>query len=75
MQWKAKYTKADYPEGATRLKRCFAWLPLYIDGTMIWLETYDTLQGYIYDKDELVIDGEKVVVITKYWKNKGKRCK
>jgi len=46
MRWKAKYTKAEYKPGTTRLKRVFAFIPTYINGEMVWLETYDVLQVY-----------------------------
>ena len=46
MKWKARYTHTDYATGTTRLKRAFAWLPVYIDGYYIWLADYETLQVY-----------------------------
>lgn len=46
MRWKAKYTEAHYTHGTSRLKRVFAWLPTYVDGTVVWLETYEILQMY-----------------------------
>lgn len=58
MKWQARYTKADYEPGTTRLKRVFAWLPTYISGTMVWLETYEILQGYIAQEYQVKIDGE-----------------
>ena len=56
MRWKAKYTKADYPQHATRMLRIFAFLPVYIEGDFIWLETYEVLQAYIITEVELEIN-------------------
>jgi len=46
LRWKSKYTRADFLNGTTRLKRVFAWLPTYINGTIVFLETYEILQSY-----------------------------
>lgn len=46
MRWKARYTRANHEHGVTRLKRVFALLPTYIDGTIVFLETYEILQSY-----------------------------
>ena len=46
MRWKARYTRANHEPGTTRLKRVFAWLPTYIDGTVVFLETYEILQSF-----------------------------
>lgn len=76
MRWKAKYTKADFKEGITRLERSFAWLPVYIGGEMIWLETYEILQVYQITKLEVTIDDEKTTFSIGSWNNLSKRtCK
>jgi hypothetical protein len=75
MIWKAKYTHVDYVNGTTRLKRCFAWLPKYIDGNIIWLETYDILQGYISNKYTVTVDDKNVDFIKFQWINLANRCK
>ena len=75
MQWKAKYTKADYLQGATRLKRCFAWLPVYISGNMIWFETYEILQMYNITQEKAIIDTKETIFALGAWKNLSKRCK
>lgn len=75
MQWKAKYTTADYSEGTTRLKRVFAWLPTYINGVKVWLETYEILQVYVIDKDTVLIEEKQTVFSNGFWKNLSKRCK
>lgn len=59
MRWRSKYTRADYAPNTTRLKRAFAWLPVYIDGQMVWLETYEILQAYEIKEIELLMDGEE----------------
>lgn len=56
MKWKAKYTEVHYPNGASRLKRIFAWSPVYIDGTMLWLETYEVLQMYVLNTHKVILD-------------------
>jgi hypothetical protein len=75
MHWKAKYTRADYKEGATRLKRCFAWLPVYISGDMVWLESYEVLQVYNVSQEKVIIDSKEKVFALGAWKNLSKRCK
>lgn len=59
MIWNAKYTKAQYANGTTRLKRVFAFKPTYIDGKIIWLETYEILQMYKLEKHLAVLDPSK----------------
>lgn len=75
MKWKAKFTRPNYEDGTVRLKRCFAWLPVYIDGFFVWLTNYDIMQVYVSEDNKAIIDGENSIVTSKYWKNKGKRCK
>lgn len=60
MKWKAKITRPEIKQGSTRLKRVFAWLPKYIDGSFIWLETYEILQMYIIATHNVIIDDETV---------------
>ena len=75
MIWKAKYTHVDYANGTTRLKRVFAWLPVYIDGNYIWLATYDVLQGYIAEKVTVKVDEKDIEFINYRWINLANRCK
>lgn len=73
MKWQARYTKADYEPGTTRLKRVFAWLPTYIGGIMVWLETYEVLQGYIAQDYPVKIDGEGTAFRVSRWVDLSKR--
>lgn len=76
MRWKAKYTTTDYKEGATRLKRAFAYMPLYITGEIVWLEMYDVLQVYTITKQKAIIDGQEQLFSIGKWINLSKRlCK
>lgn len=77
MIWKAKYTRADYANGTTRLKRVFAFLPTYIDGNIVWLSTYEVLQVYVISKVLAVLDPTKPNEATEFktssWINVSKR--
>lgn len=75
MQWKAKYTLTDYPQGATRLKRCFAWMPVYISGNIIWLEAYEVLQVYNISTEKANIEDKETTFALGAWKNLDKRCR
>lgn len=46
MLFKGRYTAETYQDGATRIKRKFAWLPVRINGDIIWLEKYEVFQLY-----------------------------
>ena len=59
MVWKAKYTRANYANGTTRLKRVFAFLPTYIDGNIIWLATFEVLQVYVIEVTLAMMDPAK----------------
>lgn len=49
MRWRA-YT---YPRhGDTRTVRYFAFLPIEIDGELIWLEWYYAIEEYVVDSYE-----------------------
>ena len=76
MHWKAKYTRVNYQDGATRLKRCFAWIPVYINGCIHWLESYEVLQVYNVFNKTVMIDEEPKKFIIGKWENLSKRlCK
>lgn len=47
MVWKAKTTRPVYAERTLRERRKFAWIPAYIDGDIVWLETYKILQMFV----------------------------
>lgn len=73
MKWKAKYTKVDYPNLATRVKRVFAWKPTYIAGLIVWLQYYEVLQVYEIKEFIVEIDGEKVYFSKSDWIDLSKR--
>lgn len=75
MRYKAKYTRADYAHGTTRLKRAFAWIPVYINGENIWLENYEILQAYLIKELSLKIEGKDKPVFfsSGKWVNVSKR--
>lgn len=50
------------------LTKSFAWLPVYIDGYMLWLAFYDTLKAYtvtITKTDLGVFENGKWVIVSK----------
>lgn len=75
MHWKAKYTRTDYADGATRLKRAFAWLPIYIEGDIIWLQGYEILQVYKLVEQKVIIDAKETIFVNGNWQNLSKRWK
>lgn len=75
MKKPAKYTVPDYPVKTTRLMRKFAWKPIYISGTVIWLEFYDVLQVYEGTNHETIMDGEQVDFMVFTWVNLTNRCR
>ena len=66
MIWNAKYTKAEYANGTTRLKRVFAFKPTYIDGKIIWLGTYEILQAYVIKVTLAILDPTKPTEATEF---------
>lgn len=75
MRWPAKYTEVELKDGDVRLKRCFAWLPVYVDGNKVWLEHYEYLQVLRITEQKVIIDGETSTFLVKTWINIAKRCK
>jgi hypothetical protein len=77
MVWKAKYTKANYANGTTRLKRVFAFLPTYVDGNIVWLSTFEILQVYVVKEVLAALNVEKPNEATKFltgqWVDASKR--
>jgi hypothetical protein len=43
MRW---YAKPEPDGGEVRVRRCFAWLPVTIDGETRWLERYTVVDRY-----------------------------
>lgn len=75
MRWSAKYVQPKPIEGDSRLYRRFAWCPVYIDGNIIWLETYEILQVYRIIEQKIKIDSEEITFLPGNWINLAKRCK
>lgn len=73
MVWKARLTRVDYPENANRLRRRFAYFPVYIDGDFVWLQLYEVIQVYIIDVIETAIDGKQVGFKQSKWVDADKR--
>jgi hypothetical protein len=73
MRKKARFTKTDYPNGATRQKRVFAWLPTYVSGEIVWLEYFEVLQAYIIEEISLRLDGKDQLFAVASWRNISKR--
>lgn len=67
MIWNAKYTKAEYANGTTRLKRVFAFKPTYIDGKIIWLATYEILQMYKQERYLVILNVAKPTEATEFF--------
>ncbi len=73
MKWLAKHTEVNYPHGATRLQRRFAFVPIYISGKMVWLETFEILQMYEEVSYTIKIDGIETIFKVAKWLNVSKR--
>jgi len=77
MVWKAKYTRANYANGTTRLKRVFAFLPTYVNGNIVWLSTYEVLQVYVVTEILAALNADKPNEATKFingkWVDASKR--
>ena len=73
MKFKARYKQANYVHGATRLKRLFAWLPLYISGYTIWLCSYDVLEVYLEKQTTVILDGKTTIFTNGKWECLSKR--
>lgn len=73
MVFKSRYTKTNYPANANRLHRRFAWLPVYIDGDMVWFETYDVLQVYAMELYTTNLSGKDVGFQIFKWVDVSKR--
>lgn len=76
MRWKALHTKTNYTHSQTRVVRRFAWLPVYINGTAVWLEAYEILQFYnvtTYSVEPEVGTGEEIAIMKGEWLDITKR--
>lgn len=73
MRWLARHTITDYPQGATRLHRRFAWLPVYISGSRVWLEFFEILQMYNVLTYTAKVDDTDVSFRVGNWINLSKR--
>lgn len=68
MKWPARYTHVNYPQGATRLKRIFAWLPVQIGNEILWLSRYEILQAYIIQEYAVMLDPKNPKEATNFTK-------
>lgn len=74
MVWKSKYTTAHYEHGKTRLKRCFALLPVRMsDDNKVWLGFYDILQQYQITATNATLDGIETTFTNGQWVGLSKR--
>ncbi len=73
MRWQSKHIRAEIPNGFTRLKRRFSWLPIYILGTIVWLESYEILQVYIISQQKVIIEEKEITFAIGKWVNLSKR--
>lgn len=73
MIWKSKYVNPEIQNGATRIKRVFAWMPTYISGNMVWLQSYDVLQVYRITAYVVQFEGEQKEFAVGQWINLAKR--
>lgn len=75
MRWPAKHTRPEINAGATRITSVFAWLPVYISGTMVWLEFYEILQVYNISDQKVIIEEKETTFVLRKWINLSKRLK
>lgn len=61
------------PNGTTRLRRVFAFLPVNVNGTLVWLETYEVLEAYIEVQYLIIVDGESKTAKVGKWEYISKR--
>lgn len=73
MVWKAKETRVDYPIGANKIVRCFAWLPIYINGDMVWLGFYQAIMIFEIIYHNTKIAGQDVSFSDSKWVLASKR--
>lgn len=56
-----------YKYGDTRYVNRFAWLPIKIKETTIWLEKYQVLEAYIGSTYNVVVDGKNINFVVYSW--------
>jgi hypothetical protein len=61
--------------GTTRTTRKFAWLPVAVAGNYVWLERYETLEGYIQFQYTVVVNDKTVVASVYKWIELSKRLR
>ena len=71
MKFKTHYEKPLH--GTARLRKVFAWLPVYISTYKVWLCNYEILQVYLENKTTVIIEGKEAVFINGSWVNLSKR--
>lgn len=70
---KLDFTRVTPPIGTTRLRRRFAWLPVFIKTECIWLERYEVLQAFVDEIYMVKIDNEPKQFVVANWKTISKR--
>jgi hypothetical protein len=64
---------ATLKHGDTKLVNRFAWLPVAINGNIIWLESYQILRAYIGTTYTVLIEGKPANFIISKWMTLSKR--
>lgn len=70
---KLDFTRITPPLGTTRLRKRFAWLPVFIKNECIWLERYEVLQAFVGEQFIVKIDDKPAEFIVAKWKTISKR--
>lgn len=70
---KLRTVERNLKNGTTRLVKKFAWLPMEINGTLIWLERYEILKAYIGTTYKVIVDDKPVSFIVYKWISISKR--
>ena len=70
MKW--RISKNTYKNGETMLIKKFAFMPVFINGFLIWLSFYDILKAYVVtttSTDVGTFENAKWVIVSKRIKN------
>ena len=52
---KLNFTRITPPLGTTRIRKRFAWFPVFIKSECIWLERYEVMQAYVGEQFTVVV--------------------
>lgn len=61
--------------GTTRIVPLFAWLPVFISDSYVWLERYEVLEGYIQMQYTVIVNDKTVVASVCKWLELSKRLR